>query len=179
MQSSAAVTLRAFLMLACVVGIPAFALSGTSWSELVKKFQNIQVPAILNLASASSSATSDEAPRLPLPKLAEMSPKPSPAVNHTSRPEANFAANTQIPPGIHEIENKLQQFGATYYVLEAWGSDEQLYRFYCKMAVGGNADFTHCFEATDADPLQAMLHVLKQVEAWREGEGLPKAPTSA
>ncbi|MHC4176301.1 MAG: hypothetical protein ACYSWU_02275 [Planctomycetota bacterium] len=65
------------------------------------------------------------------------------------------------------IRGRLRQLGATYYLLEAWGSQEQLYRFYCKVAVGGNPDYTHNFEATDADPLQAMARVLRQVEAWR------------
>jgi hypothetical protein len=205
MQSSVGVTFRALLMLACVIGIPAIALSGTSWSELLKKFQKIEMPAILNLASASAPVKSDQATKADRNvcptgqdqnvgftgqnqnvgptgqiqsggSLADMPPRTSPATVRTNTAEANLLANAEIPPGIHDIENKLQRFGATYYVLEAWGSDQQLFRFYCKMAVGGNADYTHCFEATDADPLQAMLHVLKQVEAWREGEGLPKAP---
>jgi hypothetical protein len=196
MQSSAGVTFRALLMLACVIGIPAIALSGTSWSELLKKFQKIEMPAVLNLASAPAPGKSDEAPKAdrnvgPTGQIQNVGPTgqnrlggpladtPSRAPEATARTQiaaANSEANAEIPSGIHDIENKLQKFGATYYVLEAWGSDQQLFRFYCKMAVGGNADYTHCFEATDSDPLQAMLHVLKQVEAWREGEGLPKAP---
>jgi hypothetical protein len=44
-----------------------------------------------------------------------------------------------------------------------------MYRFYCKMAVGGSAQYTRCFEATHADPLQAMVQVLRQVETWRDG----------
>ena len=61
--------------------------------------------------------------------------------------------------------------GATYYVLETWGSQQQLYRCYCKVAVAGNADYTHCFEAVHGEPLQAMLQVLRQVETWRRAEG--------
>jgi hypothetical protein len=37
------------------------------------------------------------------------------------------------------------------------------------MAVGGNTNYTRCFESTDADPLAAMSAVLKQVEEWRGG----------
>ena len=37
-----------------------------------------------------------------------------------------------------------------------------------KMAVAGSADYVHCFEATHADPLQAMQQVLRQVETWRD-----------
>ena len=64
------------------------------------------------------------------------------------------------------IQDRLRQLGATYYLLESWGNREQLYRFYCKMAVGGNPNYTHYFEATDSDPLQAMARVLRQVETW-------------
>ena len=67
------------------------------------------------------------------------------------------------------IQARLRELGATYYLLESWGSREQLYRFYCKVAVGGNPNYTHYFEATDSDPLQAMAQVLRQVEGWRAG----------
>jgi hypothetical protein len=64
------------------------------------------------------------------------------------------------------IQARLRHLGATYYLLESWGNRAQLYRFYCKMAVGGNPNYTHYFEATDSDPLQAMTRVLRQVETW-------------
>ena len=67
------------------------------------------------------------------------------------------------------IQDRLRRLGATYYLLESWGSREQLYRFYCKVAVGGNSNYTHYFEATDSDPIRAMARVLQQVEAWRAG----------
>ena len=69
----------------------------------------------------------------------------------------------------HVIQTRLRQLGATYYLLESWGNQPQMYRFYCKMAVGGSAQYTRCFEATHADPLQSMEQVLRQVEAWRNG----------
>jgi hypothetical protein len=67
------------------------------------------------------------------------------------------------------LQDRLRRLGATYYLLESWGSDQQMYRFYCKMAVGGSADYTRYFEATNTDPLQAMLGVVRQVESWRDG----------
>ena len=70
------------------------------------------------------------------------------------------------------IQNQLRRLGATYYLLESWGDEQPLYRFYCKMAMGGNAGYTRYFEATDANPLQAMSHVLREVEAWRNGKNL-------
>ena len=67
------------------------------------------------------------------------------------------------------IQDRLRQLGATYYLLESWGSQRQLYRFYCKMAIGGNPNYTRYFEATDSEPLRAMAQVLGQVESWRKG----------
>ena len=65
------------------------------------------------------------------------------------------------------IQNSLRQQGATYYLLETVGGQQPNYRFYCKMSIGGNPNYTRPFEASDADPLRAMSLVLQQVEAWR------------
>ena len=82
------------------------------------------------------------------------------------------AATTPKPaadPFLH-TQQRLQQLGATYYLLESWGGQQQLYRFYCKMAVGGNPNYTRYFEAIESDPLRAMSQVLGQVESWRAGK---------
>ncbi len=65
------------------------------------------------------------------------------------------------------IQKRLRHLGATYYLLESCGSECQLYRFYCRMAVGGNPNYNRYFEARDADALQAMVKVLAEVEAWQ------------
>ena len=67
------------------------------------------------------------------------------------------------------MQDRLRQLGATYYLLETWGNQRQLFRFYCQMAVGGNSTYTHYFEAINANPMQAMADVLGQVEQWRGG----------
>jgi hypothetical protein len=184
MQSSAAVAGRALIMLACVVGIPILALSGASWSEILKKIEDFRWPAIVNPASASPSATSNEAPR-----LAQAHPPVAPAASVQSAvvsaghqesasilPSVVSAAGASSPgaavsaaDSFGSVQDRLRQFGATYYLLESWGAERQMYRFYCKMAVGGSAEYVRCFEATNAEPLQAMLQVLRQVEAWKEG----------
>ena len=46
-------------------------------------------------------------------------------------------------------------------------SDRLMYRFYCKMAIDGNPNFTRYFDHTGPDPVQAMQGLLAQVEAWR------------
>jgi hypothetical protein len=79
----------------------------------------------------------------------------------------NAAAGAAAP--FSQIQERLKQLGATYYLLETWGNEQQLFRFYCKMAVGGNENYTRCFEHISADPLLAMKEVLKQVEESRNG----------
>jgi len=84
----------------------------------------------------------------------------SPGHNNNGQTDANpFMA----------IQDRLRQMGATYYLLETWGNQRQIYRFYCQMTVGGNSSYTHYFEATNSNPLEAMADVLCQVEAWRVG----------
>lgn len=68
------------------------------------------------------------------------------------------------------IQDRLRQLGATYYLLESWGDSSRQYRFYCRMAIGGNPKYTRQFWSIDADPLQAMANVLEQVETWRSAQ---------
>jgi hypothetical protein len=67
------------------------------------------------------------------------------------------------------VAQRLRDLGATYYLLETWGRNGELYRFHCKMAVAGSRSYTRHFEATSADAALAMRSVLEQVEAWRAG----------
>jgi hypothetical protein len=69
------------------------------------------------------------------------------------------------------MERRLRELGATYYLLETWGSSGDRYRFFCKMAISGTADYNRnrIFQATAGDPLHAMQDVLEQVEQWRAG----------
>jgi hypothetical protein len=73
------------------------------------------------------------------------------------------------PERFTAMERRLREYGATYYLLETWGNEGELYRFHCKMAIGNNPNYTRHFEATDRDPLRAMAQVLERVEAWRAG----------
>ncbi len=75
----------------------------------------------------------------------------------------------EAPDRFTTMERRLREYGATYYLLETWGKDGELYRFHCKMAVGNNPNYTRHFEATDSDALKAMGQVLERVEAWRAG----------
>jgi hypothetical protein len=105
---------------------------------------------------------------------------PSGAVNPTASNQnispvvpVNYQTTGEAPAvtgaPFQQIQNRLKQLGATYILLETWGNQQQFYRFYCTMAVGGNTNFVHHFEKTGPDPLQTMADVLREVEAWREG----------
>jgi hypothetical protein len=89
--------------------------------------------------------------------------------NH-AEPQSSAAPDSCTAQFRH-MEQRLKELGATYYLLETWGSNGDRYRFYCQVALAGNTDYGHnrVFQATDADPLQAMKSVLDQVELWRTG----------
>jgi hypothetical protein len=94
---------------------------------------------------------------------------PSASAYGTQAGGGAMAAAPEKPDRFSEMERKLRESGATYYLLETWGNDGQLYRFHCRMAVGDNPNYTRHFEATDRDALTAMAQVLERVEAWRAG----------
>jgi hypothetical protein len=170
MHSSATVAARALVMLACAIGIPILAMSGSSWSEIVKKFEGFRMPTILDPAAASTPSTAPEPPRLAThgsavdAQFAHSTRTTASAVSLPSGPATAPAGDTVVGPECRAIGDRLQRLGATYYVLESWGDAGQVYRFYCTVATGGNANYSHGFEAIRADPLQAMQDVLQQVE---------------
>ena len=92
---------------------------------------------------------------------------------YSSNHQLSFNINRQISPENPDrftaMERKLREYGAVYYLLETWGTDGELYRFHCRMAIANNPNYTRHFEATDRDALKAMSQVLARVEAWRAG----------
>jgi hypothetical protein len=174
------------IMLACVVGIPVVALSGVSWSDMLKKLQDfrwneffdpVNLPITKTATTASSEAPRFVPPDTPKPLATPRAqPVPSSIVPVSFQSSAD-ASSPSTASGVkltslgdlgadpyQSIQERLRRLGATYYLLESWGNQQQMYRFFCKMAVGGSSDYTRCFEATQSDPLQAMLAVLHQVE---------------
>jgi len=105
----------------------------------------------------------------------------SPVVQGTPAPPlmSTPTASLTSPPGVQPspqaidrflyVQQRLRTLGATYYLLESWGSRGDYYRFQCKMPIGGNSTAVRYFEATDTDSLQAMSKVLEDVEAWKSG----------
>jgi hypothetical protein len=95
----------------------------------------------------------------------DMSPLARPLA---SGPAAANLRSSRGPDPYTQIQDRLQQLGATYYLLEFLG-DQRVYRFYCRMAVGGNIRTPRPFWSLDADPCKAMSQVLQQVESWQSG----------
>jgi hypothetical protein len=205
MRSSAAVASRALIMLACLVGIPALALSGASWSDVLKKIEDFRWPELMKsvaecisppvkLDDAPAFATAlptpagltgsppaaIQSPRSQVPTMASVLPgqvatPPQSAVvpaGYQAPADRDLSATASASPAADPFiaaQERLKQLGATYFLLESWGNRQQMYRFYCKMAIGGSAEYTRAFESTDQEPLQAVLNVLRQVETWRQG----------
>ena len=135
----------------------------------------------------AGQAADPAARRPPRSRLAELFPIAPPAPRSAdsstrdlrSAPSASGAPMAELPPPpaaasdsrAIAIQQRLRQLGAPHCLLEPWGSRGQLFRFHCKVAIGGNPNWTRYFEATDADPLQAMTRVLEEVEAWRARGG--------
>jgi hypothetical protein len=64
-----------------------------------------------------------------------------------------------------QIQQRLHQLGATYFLLETWGNRRELYRFCCEVPINGSSGFVRHFEATHAEPIEAMTRVLQEVES--------------
>jgi hypothetical protein len=121
-------------------------------------------------------------PRAVIRRVTEVSGMPGDAGTPANRDGGNIPAGYVAPvpappsettnPGADWFtwtQQRLRDLGATYYLLETWGRNGELYRFHCNMAIAGNPDYTRHFEATDASAGKAMRAVLEQVEAWRYG----------
>jgi hypothetical protein len=206
-DSSGVLAFRRVVMLSCLILVPAAAIFGSAFPELV---QTQLVDRLKSLAELMPHGEGEVSP-VPDPRIAAAPPaisETAPAWNATEAVSAWQPAVTSPPPypatahqveysegeptlspsppasslqvslpeggGDHftEIQQRLREYGASHYALEAAGSQGELYRFACTMAdpVGQ----ARSFSATDRDPLQAMHHVMRDVEAWR---GQAFAPT--
>ena len=99
MQSSVGVAGRALIMLACVVGIPILAMSGTSWSEILKKVQDFPWPAILDRSSASTStAASDGHPMASFDSATHTATAADQSLTPAWQGQSATAANSGVVP---------------------------------------------------------------------------------
>jgi len=135
---------------------------------------SFSVPVNSEVAAAAGQETGSPPAQMPhqLPAAepGEASPYGSaPPVNPAVAAADRTACPLEQPDRFTEMERRLREYGATYYLLETWGNAGELYRFHCRMAVANNGAYSRHFEATDRDALKAMSDVLAQVEAWRSG----------
>jgi hypothetical protein len=143
--------------------------SGSPASAGPHKTASYEVP--MGSPASQGAAVAPVAHAAPTPLRPNSPVSASTAAN--SRPRT---AGGSAPPPLPATDwftwtqQRLRELGATYYLLETWGRNGELYRFHCKMAIAGNQDYTRHFEATDADAARAMQAVLRQVEAWRAGQ---------
>ncbi len=197
METSNAMAFRIVAMLACLVLLPLAAVFGTSLPEVARRLldssggragQHSDEPS-RGLGSPVSPAASHRPkdPRVPN-KPIEPSSSGLP-LEGSEDPALNADCSSRIglsdidsarssllpekplfsPDAFAYIQQRLRELGARHYLLETWGIREELYRFYCKVAIGDDPDHTRYFEATHSDPLEAMARVLRDVEGWRAG----------
>jgi len=255
MQSSSTLTLRALVMLVCLIAVPLLAVTGTSLPKLVTEAikgrkplrsptapehvaqvdahrggeappfsPTVQLPErgvaaadrrvpppVAAPRTAAAKRTQETPPATPgagissaplwgpgvpptattparsqptnFESTADRAPTGPGAASHHGGPPAGTAppryaqsgttmgpsAQADNPERFTQIQRRLRDLGATYYLLETWGDNGEQFRFHCKMPVAGNPNYTRPFEATHRDPLAAMQKVLEQVEAWRGG----------
>lgn len=224
-QSSAAVTCRAVVMLACVVTIPLVAVFGGTLPEKLEalvssylptaeppsgggpgkpaRFQPMQAAAVdpamvvgrlsgrsnptpaLAPAPTRGAGQAASAPVVPagyeVPVTRQMrtgrgfAPEVPPAQDAAAggtqqpRPLPTPSRNPQFnaTDPFTAMQKRLQQLGATYVLLESIGNRQEVYRCYCRVAIGGDPSYAYYFEAIDSAPLTAMAQVVRQVEQWR------------
>lgn len=185
MQSPATTFFRASVILACLVAIPSLAVVGGKLPKPIQRWVGTRASAgEAGIATPSKSPPVEMEGGVPpchdsrgfvrspqYPGETTMASWPGQATNRVAEQgEQGVPARQEADP-LLELQQRLRQLGSTYYRLESWGNRRELYRFQCRVGIGGDPTFTRCFEATDDDPHKAMRHVLGQVERWRASRG--------
>lgn len=67
------------------------------------------------------------------------------------------------------VQQQLRQLGVTYSSLETMGDQGLYYRFYCRVAVGGDPSSARLFQASDTNAVRTMTTVLHQIQQWQAG----------
>jgi len=121
---------------------------------------------IVSLESAENAPNPNIAPNPASGQMVPVDYQAAPSYSPPVKPAVATRSETASDQ-FKDVQQRLRQLGATYYLLEAWGNQGHLYRFYCKMSVRGNPNYNRHFEATDASAIKAMSKVLAEVEMWR------------
>jgi hypothetical protein len=114
-------------------------------------------PAVYESPLAASSKPVDAAAPPPLPLV-------------TAQPLA--MADTRVTnaaggDAFGQLRQRLRAVGTTRFALESWGNSGELFRVVCEVPLSADPNFARSFQATAAEPLEAMAQVLREIEAWR------------
>ncbi|MDR2763072.1 MAG: hypothetical protein LBB88_10745 [Planctomycetaceae bacterium] len=121
-----------------------------------------------------------------LVRIMPMTPLPSRENSSTAQTQrngiiANNTTNTanaiNAQRNFSDIEKELQQLGATYYWLEKWGDQGELFRFRCYVNPHGNSvvadnqpnsnKYQKYFQHIDNDQIRVMEHVIDEIKKWK------------
>ncbi|TWT38440.1 hypothetical protein [Blastopirellula retiformator] len=185
-ESSGSVTLRSLVMLGFLIFLPAAALAPDGLRRVVAAFEQS--------TSEPNGVDSGEKPLVKPPVRTPLREEPTPEGRAFPLAEDPFAESRQTPgsdkivpvfdehgpslgkalDGIlsqrsSDLEDELQQMGASYYRLEAWGDKPRIYRFHCvaKVRFGGQEE-SERFEATAEHPIDAMQKTLELLRQWHD-----------
>ncbi len=149
-------------MLGCSIALPVIAVFGTSPPEVAE--QSPALPPPQRRVEAARPVVVDP----PQSEVIRASYETRGPVE--DRREARSTEDPEKPPladdRLATLQRRLEQLGATYYRLESCGNEGPRFRFECRVAFDRASFCARHFEATDRDPMQAIVAVVRQVEAW-------------
>jgi hypothetical protein len=181
---------RAAFIIVGVLALPTVAVCWNfmphiSFASMAKKQTVIEdetsyrVPDTISDRETIDSSQPDESPAL-LRTVESVSPLPTPSslplpnVRHSEIQPASFTELKAAPQYTSQfnapnIEQELQQLGATSYRLQTWGDSGNLFRFTCYVGAPSNKNYQRHFQAIDSDPQNAMRMVISEIKEWLNG----------
>ncbi len=150
-----ATTIRAAIMLAVLMGLPA---AWVYYGPLPDRAQ-MAVDRFVGVAKEAVGWLKHD-------------PAPTAQVAASGAPEFAdpLTAEAAIPTLAQRLEPRLARLrtlGVEEYVLEPWGAGNRLYRFRCEMPLAAGGQATEQFEAVAADPQASIEQVVADVSSWQ------------
>jgi hypothetical protein len=190
MKATIGITVRMVAVLAFLIGMPLWALSGSRLSFRIlvapppaaiptsgqvsekgpskaASIDNSQVQHFPGHGRRGSSPdTGDDdvgtTPRDAAKKTAARQP-----LDNTLPPLQGAGVNHPAATEIRGIQQRLVAKGADAMLLEMQDTDPVSYRFQCQMPISTSRIYGRRFEAVASDPVTAMRQVLAEVDAWQ------------
>lgn len=153
------VFLRAIVMLAVLVGLPA---GWAYFGPLPPSAQRV-VDRVVDSAKGLIGTGQEATPALDLKSAPTFDQLTD--VSQSQQPQAADSA-TATPSEFASLLEQLRSLGAAEYRLQKWGQDGQLYRFRCEMPLAESTEVTRHFEAVGSDPVASIAQVVGEVALW-------------